>query len=392
MQSHNVTASRLDDARPLNLVLRREIARCLMPSATTGDLTDCADLARALGEDGIDEALRRVTCLLQGATRKRSPHASSARFTTDTAIEELRSLMAADADAASAAPGSSPPGASSGDDDPGPHLVTLFGKIAAAIDNGDVEPFSRHMSEAEPIADRMASLASDASSLSLIELAAVVVGRHLASFRSNHHILYTSPFGSPALLMASAHLPQGSLGPYLSGVERLIRKPSDLFGMVGLAARDRSGVDQERWVVLLASKLGQDGRRDLIGQMATRRMASGLRGMLHIERCRLDASHDNLCLVRDMAIDMADLPLAIEAQLTVVERQPYSAVQQIIVAELYGTSGQVEQARDALKAALEMEPKNRAALARMEALVTDRFQRYHANRGYGRTYGRNLSI
>jgi hypothetical protein len=377
---------------PLDYALRSAITQCTASSTTPTDLEDCADLAALTGASGVEDAFRQIAHLLRGFAPETAGRQTAPAAAINRAVTELRNLMQSCPDEGGPYTGeqSEAPVRSDAVSQPG-SLLLLPEAYVSAIETEDSERLAQLIAVTSallPVAK--APVALDGA-MSLAELADAVIGHHLQIFLESNFALHQPPFGSPALLIAAARLSHGALGPYLSGVGRLLQRASDLFGFVALAAQGVGSVDLERWLIVLASKLNRHHKHDLIDDLADRGRVDALRGVYEIERQGSSCSDSVLRQIRDAALDLGDLALATNAQSRLVELSLYSVHERVVLAEIYGTSGAPEPALDALQTAQKLDALDQQTLSRIDALRSNKFERYHVNWGYHST-ARQISL
>jgi hypothetical protein len=404
-------------------ILRRAIAECGDHSATPQDQIDCADTALALGQPAIARLLFDVAFLRLGlaSSSKSSWNAlaeqaglwpsetimslsdrDAGNFALDVALRQLRELMALEDDLPTMA------GLEEGDRAnsvgarrwlPAPAeksqerefdthaFVDLVGRLCGALRNGDLPALTAALDRVrteilEPTPPEYAVHATG----SILQEAAIGAVHHVRGFFLRHYHLCWAPFGSPALFAAASRLADGALGPYFSGVGRLLRSPRDLFGLIDLAdegGETERGLRLQRWFVLLATHVDHDTCVALTDEVADRGLTHALAGLLTMAQRLVDEYGPLLFMIRDAALDNRNLALAAEAQATITSLNIEEPREWIVLAEILATGGMKEASQAALTEALRLAPANRTAITRLKALASGNFEPFFTLAGFG---------
>jgi hypothetical protein len=215
-------------------------------------------------------------------------------------------------------------------------------------------------------------------------------------FLSNYDVAYP-PFGSTELFHITARLNGSGLGPYLTNMPQLIRNCRDIFGMIQLAAGTSSDGTVERdiletWSVRLSQHFDGSLLQEFIEELADLGLIGAIWGIYARTVRQSDVFPDLgiLWCIRDAGLDNGDVSLALAAQKEVLRWSPYSTIEWIVLGEIEGTYGQMEEAKASFLGALRIEPAHKGAIERLKALQIGRFERFAINGGFGSSNTRKL--
>ncbi|WP_293971123.1 hypothetical protein [Sphingomonas sp.] len=342
----------------------------LAASSSPGDLQsriDCAELALALDfrdearllfetifiAGGYDEAalarqeqLRRETLLWeQGELRPRgaSKDCAALQARVDCAAADLAACLTVDGTAsiASINDGKPTPSELAGNEELSKLTADLAGHVHAT-----------HRALQSPLApDALAETIRaltthplvrgkftardyvDAPIPTLIGLCAAEAMRH---FLKRRHIILSTRLASPALIHKTAGFARACLGPWLSNASYLV---PDNRGLISLAAAACMKVGSQgefhSALALLSSDLDEDRLADFIDLLADQGLLQSLD--LLAERYRISATaSDRIILwrLRDAAIDLGAIALAIDMQALLLRLSPHSKVEAEVLVEL----------------------------------------------------------
>jgi tetratricopeptide (TPR) repeat protein len=197
--------------------------------------------------------------------------------------------------------------------------------------------------------------------------------------QANFQLAY-APYGSAALLHASARLSPAGLGAYLTNVRGIIRNSRDVFALVQLAAGRAAGEELDlaavdRWSVLLATHLSGPALLDLIDDLGDVGLLRPLCGLLAgaIWRSGIRRDYDAVWRIRDAFLDLGDLELGASAQRVVALWAGNNRVEWTILGEIHATAGDVERAEAAFARALAIAPGDPGVVERVTAMRAGHF-------------------
>lgn len=220
------------------------------------------------------------------------------------------------------------------------------------------------------------------------QLCAIFAYDRLRGFLLTRRDLFRSPFGSAALFHAAARLDPAGLGPYFDNVGRLLRTSRDLFGLIRLAHGDRAEIapdSLERWLILLSADFDKATLLDLIDELADRRLTRAMGALLDVIGRSAPARRDHQFVwrLRDGALDIGDVALAIRAQELAVLWSADNRVEWTILGDINATVGDIPAARRAYARCMTIAPRNPGTRDRLTALRTGRFDCYAVVAGFG---------
>ncbi len=228
-------------------------------------------------------------------------------------------------------------------------------------------------------------------------MAASLAFNSLRSFFLSSYDLAYPPFGSTELFHITARLNGSGLGPYLTNMPQLIRNCRDIFGMIQLAAGTSSDGTVEReiletWSVRLSQYFDGSLLHEFIEELADLGLIRAIWGIYARTVRQSDVFPDLgiLWCIRDAGLDNGDVSLALAAQKEVLRWSPYSTIEWIVLGEIEGTYGQMEEANASFLRALRIEPAHKGAIERLKALQIGRFERFAINGGFGSSDTRKL--
>ncbi len=392
--------------------LRRALVAAAAAAGRLSDLQDAAALALALGYHGVARRLWETTFVIGGfspAMRRRqrdvarrtgwwkeiagsndSAALGRHRSAIVLALEEIRALAdlpcrarpvpppsrsvaASDLmEACQAAPAGSEPCIA----------VDLPTRLFVALGTGDAELVDDIMTEAHPLIVAPALSITDVDpGMSLEELAnAVIAGRFQAFFRQ-HHALCWSSIGSAERFTAAARLSDNGLGAYMGNVQKVARSLRDVFGLAWMATQGTA--DLEPWLLALAAPIDRDALVQLADDAGDHGMMEVLEGLLSAERRRGGGNRELVRVIRDAALDHADLALAGNAQLQLVRSRTADPIEWLALGEIIATAGDEDLAIQAFRQGLAQLPSNPLLRERLAAVQEHRFEAYATRHGFG---------
>ncbi len=410
-------------------ILRPAVVACCQLAASVQDQIDCAELALALGETEVARLLFDLAFLRRGFSHSAlgSWDAIAARtglWTRDTppptarptgdfalgvALEELRVLIAAHP--------ISPALRGDADSDhigavqPQPRMLLLnnavqerivdalttfglVGRLCAALRQGDVSALAGAL---EQVRESLLDEPEQGTAIvgqTLLQLAAAAAAEQLRDFFRIHHMLCWGPFGEPALFLAAARAEEGALGPYFSGVGRLIRTPKDLFGLIALAAEEAAAgrrLRLERWLALLATHLDAQMSVALVDEIGDRGLIVALGGMLEAALRRHDKDIALFSAIRDAALDLGTPAIAARAQAAIARMSVNDVLAWVLLADALATEGSHDAARAAIAQVLKLSPVDQLAQQRVAALDAGQYEPFHLLMGL-RSSSRQIAL
>lgn len=218
------------------------------------------------------------------------------------------------------------------------------------------------------------------------QVAASCLANDLRHFLLTTYALWHAPVGSAALLHAAARLNPSGLGSYFSNVPRILRTSRDLLGMLQLASEARPDPELlTRWLPPLAAHLEGHVREDLVDQLGDVGVTQPLWAILAVAVGQSPLRQDRglVWRVRDAALDLGVLPLAIAAQRTVAAWDVVNAAEWRILAEIHATAGAFAEAERAMRVAWSLALDDPAYPARMEALAAKDATEFIVPGGFG---------
>ncbi len=404
------------DRGALRTVLQSVIVLTDRRDATLQDQIDAASVAGELGHNEAARLLYQVAFINAGFSRSRmrmqkaiidrsdlwpdepipqDQDAPKSEFMLDIALSELRNLIrVARSDLNTSAPSEY---ATTIANTVAPSHAKLAGpidsqRVASAVADlwnalrfGNMERLDASLTwvRSEILTQQGRDIADHVGG-STMELAACVALNRLRDLFVRNYDLCWPPFGSAAIFATSAKQEDAALGPYCTSVNRLLRDIRDLFGLVALALDAKRGGTTDpiqRWIVLLSSHLDHDTRVLVVDEIGDRGWTLALRGMLDATRRLPDGDGRLLWTIRDAAIDNAEWAVATDAQSAIANLPGSKLIEWIILAEICGSAGLLDQAQIALDKALELDPSDEIALERVQAMQNGTFEIFHAAYG-----------
>jgi len=354
-------------------MLRRSLLLLTRTSSTIQDYFDVAELAEEVGAIDVAGVTRDIAMLRQGFGAKQDT-ITKPTGSIERAVSELRALMDD--------PGATPfPTAGQEPLDAVVACSAFSRLLSAPLDETSEGELAGLLIAWRVSAEAQAADPRDHADAALPALIMSLAASQLAAFLHRNHALAFEPHGSARLLHRAARLGIGGLGPYLSGTGNIVRSGRDVLGLIVLAAGEDAVDKIEAWVAPLAAYLPVGIAEDLADELADLGMIGAVRALLQAELRRSDRV-GALQRLRDAALDLGDLALALTAQHHLANLKHLDALEWRCLGDMLATVGSSEAAEAAFIRADKLAPGDPLLAARLTALRSDDFGDFTVRSGF----------